>query len=256
MLKLSIITINFNNLEGLKKTFKSVFEQTYQDFEYIVIDGGSTDGSKEFIEQQQDKLTYWVSEPDKGIYHAMNKGILKAKGEYLNFMNSGDRLYNKDVIFKIFSHNIIDTDIIYGNYLFYNDTKRYKAPSELKFSDFWFKSPICHQTVFIKHTLFQKYGLYETKYKVVADWAFFLLTIIKNNIKYIYSDIDVAEIEYEGLSSSDVGYVKSKKERTEFYRIHFSGYIRDYETLYQYKNLKPYRWAARVYSFYKKFKLK
>ena len=89
-MKLSIITVNLNNLEGLKKTYESVVCQTFTDYEWLVIDGGSTDGSREFIEQHQDKFAYWCSEPDKGIYNAMNKGIVKAKGEYLNFMNSGD----------------------------------------------------------------------------------------------------------------------------------------------------------------------
>ncbi len=88
MLKLSIITINLNNLAGLQKTMQSVFEQTFTDYEYIVIDGGSTDGSKEYIEQHSDKLAYWVSEKDKGIYNAMNKGIIKAGGDYLLFLNS------------------------------------------------------------------------------------------------------------------------------------------------------------------------
>ena len=89
-MKLSIITVNLNNLEGLKKTYESVVSQTFTDYEWLVIDGGSTDGSREFIEQHQDKFAYWCSEPDKGIYNAMNKGIVRAKGEYLNFMNSGD----------------------------------------------------------------------------------------------------------------------------------------------------------------------
>lgn len=83
--RLSIITINYNNLEGLKKTVESVVNQTWQEFEYIVIDGGSTDGSATYLESQNDKITYWVSEPDKGIYSAMNKGIAKATGEYLLF---------------------------------------------------------------------------------------------------------------------------------------------------------------------------
>ena len=89
-MKLSIITVNLNNLEGLKKTYESVVCQTFTDYEWLVIDGGSTDGSREFIEEHQDKFAYWCSEPDKGIYNAMNKGIVRAKGEYLNFMNSGD----------------------------------------------------------------------------------------------------------------------------------------------------------------------
>jgi glycosyltransferase involved in cell wall biosynthesis len=93
MPKLSIITINYNNLEGLQRTVESVVNQTWQEFEYIVIDGGSTDGSADFIESQSETIDYWVSEPDKGIYNAMNKGIAKASGEYLLFLNSGDHLF-------------------------------------------------------------------------------------------------------------------------------------------------------------------
>ena len=94
-MKLSIITVNYNNKAGLQKTIDSVVCQTWRDFEWIVIDGGSTDGSKELIEQYQQHFAYWCSEPDKGVYNAMNKGISKAKGEYLNFMNSGDCFYNE-----------------------------------------------------------------------------------------------------------------------------------------------------------------
>ena len=89
-MKLSVITINFNNRDGLRKTIESVVNQTYNDFEYIIIDGGSTDGSVDVIKEYADRIDYWVSEPDKGIYNAMNKGIDVAKGEYCIFMNSGD----------------------------------------------------------------------------------------------------------------------------------------------------------------------
>ena len=98
-MKLSIITINYNNCDGLQKTIDSVIAQTWRDFEWIVIDGGSTDGSKELLEQYKEHFSYWCSEPDKGIYNAMNKGIAKANGDYLNFMNSGDAFYEKMMIF-------------------------------------------------------------------------------------------------------------------------------------------------------------
>ena len=111
--KLSIITVNLNNLEGLKKTYESVVCQTFTDYEWLVIDGGSTDGSREFIEQHQDKFAYWCSESDKGIYNAMNKGIVRAKGEYLNFMNSGDYFVSDKTLAKVFSREI-NVDILYG----------------------------------------------------------------------------------------------------------------------------------------------
>lgn len=112
-MKLSIITVNLNNLEGLKKTYESVVSQTFTDYEWLVIDGGSTDGSREFIEQHQDKFVYWCSEPDKGIYNAMNKGIMRAKGEYLNFMNSGDCFACEETLLGVFG-KLRTADILYG----------------------------------------------------------------------------------------------------------------------------------------------
>ena len=97
-LNLSIITVNLNNLTGLQKTMQSVFEQTFTNYEYIIIDGGSTDGSKEWIAQHADKLAYWVSEKDGGVFNAQNKGIVKSKGEYLLFLNSGDYFYTVEAI--------------------------------------------------------------------------------------------------------------------------------------------------------------
>ena len=97
-MKYSIITVNYNNRDGLRATIESVVNQTYRDYEFIVIDGGSTDGSTDVLKEFDDKITYWVSEPDKGIYNGMNKGIAKATGDYLNFMNSGDCFYNEKVL--------------------------------------------------------------------------------------------------------------------------------------------------------------
>ncbi len=98
--KLSIITVNYNNLEGLKKTVKSVVDQTWSEFEYLIIDGGSTDGCLEYIKIKENEIDFWISEPDKGVYHAMNKGIQKATGEYVIFLNSGDHFYKKNVLQK------------------------------------------------------------------------------------------------------------------------------------------------------------
>lgn len=253
MYKLSIITINFNNKEGLEKTLASVKAQTYTNFELIVIDGGSTDGSIQTIENYSEIINYWVSEKDNGIYDAMNKGIVKASGEYLFFLNSGDSLAS-NIVLESIGLNQFSHDIVYGGYKFYNDSKQYTSPSTLQFSDFWYKSPICHQTVFIKKELFNTYGLYQTNYSVVADWAFFLITMIKNNCSYKQIDSLVAEIELDGLSSSQKGYELSKIERTQFYEMHFKGFYADYIELYQYKHLKPYKLASFIYKYYKKIK--
>lgn len=101
-MKLSIITVNLNNRDGLKRTIDSVVSQTFTDYEWIVIDGGSNDGSRELIEHYSDHFAYWCSEPDKGIYNAMNKGIAHAKGEWLQFLNSGDVLYSNNTLASVF----------------------------------------------------------------------------------------------------------------------------------------------------------
>ena len=115
MKKVSVITVNYNNADGLKRTLESLFAQTFTDYESIVIDGGSTDGSREIIENFADRITYWVSEPDGGIYHAMNKGIRQATGLYYNFMNSGDLFEDPTVLENIFASDPTE-DILFGKY--------------------------------------------------------------------------------------------------------------------------------------------
>lgn len=155
-MKYSIITINFNNRDGLRRTIESVVNQTYRDFEYIIIDGGSIDGSVDIIKEYADKIDYWVSEPDKGIYNAMNKGITMAHGEYLNFMNSGDCFFDKERLQKIEDLNS-DSDIIVGKDL-HIDSKSGKSATSvishrLGFFHFY-TTTIPHQSAFIKKKLF------------------------------------------------------------------------------------------------------
>ena len=116
-MKLSIITINYNNAIGLKKTIESLIEQSYQEYEYIVIDGGSDDGSKEVIWESLRYVSSWCSEKDTGVYNAMNKGIMRATGEYLLFLNSGDYLYDSTVLEDVTS-TLSGEDIIYGDLLY------------------------------------------------------------------------------------------------------------------------------------------
>ena len=168
-MKLSIITINYNNLEGLKRTYESVVSQTCQDFEWIIIDGGSTDGSKEFIEEHQDKFAYWCSEPDKGVYNAMNKGIAKATGEYLNFMNSGDCFYDEHTLEKVFSQELM-ADLVYGDWIrVYPDHEEYKAAPPKAFYATVFFDNVCHQAMFVKANVLRNKG-YDDDMHILADW--------------------------------------------------------------------------------------
>lgn len=180
-MKLSIITINLNNAEGLRKTIESVVSQTFTDFEYIIIDGASTDGSVEVIKEYADRITYWVSEPDKGIYNAMNKGILKAKGEYLQFLNSGDWLYNKTTLEYVFRLNR-EENLIYGDIISYNS-------KDVQIPDVYpdqitglrlFETTICHQSIFHNRSLFYN-DKYNENYSVVSDWEFLVRKVIFEN---------------------------------------------------------------------------
>ena len=173
---LSIISINLNNSQGLKKTIESVANQSYSEYEYIIIDGASEDGSIDIIKSHHDKITYWVSEPDTGIYNAMNKGIKHAKGEYCLFLNSGDSLYNENVLRDCFDIEFSE-DFVYGYQLikkngdFVEDLcldVPYISFSTLK------KAHIPHQCTFIKRELFNKIGPYNEENKIVSDWEFIM----------------------------------------------------------------------------------
>jgi glycosyltransferase involved in cell wall biosynthesis len=229
--KISIITINYNNLEGLKKTFESIFTQTFQDFEYIVIDGGSTDGSREYIEKHQYKITYWVSEKDNGVYNAMNKGIVKANGEYLNFMNSGDWFYENNTLEKVFNQ-INDEDIVYGNAKFLK-TKGivdFILPSILDFN-FFYKDSICHQASYIKKELFLKYGFYDESFKIVSDWKFFSKCICLYNVKVKYINDFLCNYDFTGISSNFNNYKTVELERNTVFNKDFKSFINEYHKL-------------------------
>lgn len=200
-MKLSIITINFNNLAGLQRTYESVVCQTFTDYEWIVIDGGSTDGSREFIEQHQDKFAYWCSEPDKGIYNAMNKGIAKAHGVYVNFMNSGDCFHSAEVLMKVFSLELF-ADILIGQVSRVGTDKIDNVLCEDNIIiDFGrVRDGFCHQGTFTKLYLLQKYPFDETL-KIVSDWKFWLQTIVLNNCKIQPINIIVADYDLTGISS-------------------------------------------------------
>ena len=209
-MKLSIITINRNNAAGLRKTIESVVSQTFTDFEYIIIDGASTDGSVEIIKEFAEKITYWVSEPDKGIYNAMNKGILKAKGEYLLFLNSGDFLYNKFVISKFVNYRYKD-DIIFGDLIIYDEylKSKIKKYHRLMVYDIITNS-LPHQASFIKKDLFERTGMYNENFKIVSDWKFFVDAIIINNctIKHIQEFISYFNANGIGSSNLDLDNIE------------------------------------------------
>ena len=200
-MKYSIITVNYNNKDGLRKTIESVIHQTYRDFEYIVIDGGSTDGSADILIEYDKQITYWVSEPDKGIYNAMNKGIAQAKGEYLNFMNSGDCFYAPNILEKVASYNF-ETDFIVGrDYHFYEKKQKGHAsilPSRTTMIHF-FVATLDHQSSFIRRELFDN-SPYDEGHRLVSDWIFFTEKIVRDGKQVQFIPDIVCRREEGGLS--------------------------------------------------------
>jgi glycosyltransferase involved in cell wall biosynthesis len=230
-MKLSIITINLNNAIGLQKTIESVVSQTFTNFEYIVIDGGSTDKSVDIIRQYANKIVYWVSEPDKGIYNAMNKGILKASGEYCLFLNSGDWLYNEKILDQVFCINFHE-DIVYCDLKTVNNDEivgEFTYPDKLTF-DYFFLGSIGHPGAFIKRQLFDSY-LYNEQNEIVSDWEFFMIMFGKCNATYKHLPFFLSCFDLTGISSQEKNWKKAEEERISILKKEFSFFYDDYVLL-------------------------
>lgn len=227
-MKYSIITVNYNNKDGLEMTIKSVLGQTCKDFEYIIIDGGSTDGSVEVIKKYATQIDYWVSEHDSGVYNAMNKGIKKANGDYLNFMNSGDTYHSTTALETIAGLHSND-DIIIGGY--YESTRGIAhviPPQEVTLLTL-LKFTINHQATFLKRTLFEK-RLYDENYIIMADAKFNFQSIILDNCSVKITENIISDYDTNGISSN---YDLYKKERKKFLNELFpSRVLQDYTKMY------------------------
>ena len=227
-MKYSIITINYNNKDGLEMTIKSVLGQSFQGFEYIIIDGGSTDGSIDIIKKYESQIDYWVSEPDNGVYNAMNKGIGKATGYYLNFMNSGDTYHSSSALETITGLHS-DDDIIIGGYYETERCVSHTIPPQNVTLLTLLKYTINHQATFIKKTLFDK-RLYDESYMIMADAKFNFQSIILDNCSVKITKEIIADYDTNGISSN---YELYKTERQRFLKELFpERVIQDYATMY------------------------
>lgn len=211
-MKLSIITINLNNVIGLRKTIESVSSQTSDNYEHIIIDGGSTDGSvdiiKQFLENEEyaRHVTFWCSEKDSGVYEAMNKGIDKASGDYCLMLNSGDYFYDCNVL-KMINMLKFDEDIVYFNVLMRKNNKEiiYKYPDELNENLIvGSRFMVNHQSMLIKISL-QKSNYYNINYRIVSDYEFFIKAILEIKCSYRHIDSIMCSVDFEtGISSTNI----------------------------------------------------
>lgn len=230
-MKFSIITINYNNKEGLHNTIKSVISQTYSDYEFIIIDGGSDDGSIEVIKDYSEYIDFWVSEHDKGIYNAMNKGISHAQGAYVNFMNSGDTFYCNKTLEKV-SYMMDGSDFIIGKD--YNQDPSTGEefttilPARLSMAAF-FMWTIPHQSAFILRTLFDN-SSYDESLHIVADWKFYLDKIVYEGKIVQLLDLAICNREQEGVSISQASKTKEERQKV-LSSLLPPGVYKDYETL-------------------------
>lgn len=211
--KLSIITIVFNGVEVIERTILSVLEQSFINREYIIIDGGSTDGTIEIIKKYEDKITYWCSEPDGGIYHAMNKGVNLATGEWVVFMNAGDIFSNNLVLYDIinFIGQEKDLNIVYGDAQIIDRFGKVSLQLQ-KGRHFDKKRSIIHQSMLIRRDHLKK-NPYNVKYKILADYENLLLVSsqFSNTIQYV--PITVCKYDKTGISSRPLySYVREYVE--------------------------------------------
>jgi len=221
---ISIITVVYNGEEYLEQTIQSVINQTYDSVEYIVIDGSSTDGTIDIIKKYEDKIDYWVSEKDGGIYDAMNKGIDVATGAWINFMNAGDRFVNENILEKLFARLDMSYDLLYGSStVTKNKQNIVLQPKEFtKFNlYFWNTRVVCHQAMFVKKSVASKYS---TKYglKGELNWYLDLVKKIKN-----YKMVNFPIVFYALGGVGDVNYRLNTIEsiRVVFSRNRFLGFL-------------------------------
>lgn len=254
-LKVSIITVVFNNIQGIEKTILSVLSQKNKEWEYIVIDGNSTDGTVDIIKKYAHKIDYWISEPDKGIYEAMNKGIRKASGKYVMFLNSGDDFADDDTVNKILN-SAEDYDIVYNdlNIVMKNKSFIKKYPPKLTFKYFTHDT-ISHPATLIKRELFNKIGFYDDSLKIVADWKWFLIALCKHNAKYKYTGIVAANFNFDGISSVDANKALLISERGKVMETEFSLFLYDYKRLQTFDNIIRYfKIPQRVKNMFSNFR--
>ncbi len=263
MIKLSIITINYNNVAGLQKTIESVLSQTMQEFEYIVIDGASTDGSVEYLKSIHYPLStdnyQLISEPDKGIYNAMNKGIKMAKGEYIHFLNSGDWLVDAQVVEDMLEEleqlkkQGQQIDIFVGNKITVrSDGKMRKGRNDKRpvTALTFYRGTIEHTSAYIRRSLFDKVGMYDETLLIVSDWKWYFEAVLHHYAQVVFTDIYVSYFDNTGISSTNL--VLDKAERRKILEQMFpAAVLADYDRYHlaidQNERLKRY---PLIYKFF------
>lgn len=233
MKKISIITINKNNAVGLEKTIQSVIGQTYPNIEYIIIDGNSRDDSLAIIKKYSNSISKYISEPDSGLYNAMNKGLKLVTGDYVFFLNSGDIAFSGNTI-QIVANNIENNDALFGNTSVLKDSKISKnqtTPIVEYYKRYQHDIPP-QPALFVKKECFARVGGFDESYSIIADVVFVSRLFSNKNISYKYIDEIISIFDTTGVSSKDENQEKIYLERKRFIVTEFPQYLRDFEKVY------------------------
>lgn len=239
-MKISIITVNYNNKRGLANTALSIASQTAHDIEWIIIDGGSTDGSVDIINEYKEHVTFWKSEKDNGIYNAMNKGISHATGDYVIFMNSGDTFVSCKCLEGVMKRKI-SADIVIGDIvLSYEDGSHYykQSPANLSVQRL-LKESVPHQSSFIKLSVLKQNGGYDESYTIISDYVFCWRMIIEKSCSYEKLPIPIAYYDVTGISGRNS--VQYSNEVTRFLSNYISNSVLG---TFRKQNEIPYMLAA------------
>ena len=233
-MKISIVTINYNDANGLRRTLASVAEQSYRDIEHVIVDAASTDESVDVIKEYADKADYpvlWSSKKDKGVYNGMNIGIQRATGDYIQILNSGDMLAESDVTERMVSALENGAEILYGNMIKkdYVTGRVIEKSGKVEYSlRQYYRATMNHDCCYIRRDLFEVYGLYDESLRIVSDWKWFLQAIGLGKVKPIYVDIDVTIFDTSGISESNLD-LRNKERRQVLEDIMPPAILADYD---------------------------
>ena len=234
LLKVSIITVVYNGIAHLEQTIQSIINQSYQNIEYIIIDGGSTDGTLELLQKYDEKIAYWVSEKDNGIYDAMNKGIAKATGEIVGLINADDWYETNTLELVVNAFEKQEVDVIHGSMeIISADGSSFTKKVKHDLSTLKKGMLLNHPTVFVKKSFYEKYGVFNTSYKIVADWEMIFRWWL-SGAKFIGIEETLANFRMGGVSSLHLK--KSLVEKHKVRQVH--GVVGKYDGYYLYDRLK------------------
>ncbi|MBW4612829.1 MAG: glycosyltransferase [Desmonostoc vinosum HA7617-LM4] len=258
---ISIVTITYNRFEDLQTTFSSVTSQTYKNIEYIVIDGGSQDGTVGFLRENHQSISYWVSEKDAGIYDAMNKGALAATGDWIIFMNSGDQFFAVDTLAQVAKYLDNSVDVVYGGFesILVNKYQTQiikKQPRNL--AEIWCEILTCHQSIFVKRKLQQQYS-FDTSLTWCADHDI-LVRLYADGYKFQEIPLIIAKFDASGGDNRDLlSYTKerwrisrrlaSPLKRHKYFLREYYGFFIHQNITRKIKNLLPSKWVKAIQKY-------